>query len=421
MTNSILTEAATPATIHVCIDVGNGYTKAALVRGRSIVTTARFPSLLRFTSNTHYVWGGFTLADGTSAVVGSDCEGRNDTIVLGDLSNGKTQYIVEMIAGVISGFRDHIPVGSNLHLHLLTLSLEDKQLIEESLPRLTGIAVDDQPLELTITLANLLAEGAGCSAFAAATFKRARQFMVLDFGSGTVNVSTYENTKSDFPRRVQYKFAGVGISRLTKFLFDKLVEGTTNGRINEEDAITALTSNTYKMIGQRFESVCIKSQVEHAISLWLAQPQLTTILKRAIDYLDAGGSVACCGGGFKIAMLRDAVETAVLANVSNEAGARFVIPDNCDVLSVVGTAKVIANNNRKQQAKEDEANGKPKPQRKPKQKKAEPGADSLEPISAVEGNSGSEPATVAGVGEPGTQTVANNLPQQPHQPNVGDA
>ncbi len=403
----------TSATFDLIVDAGNGFTKAALVKGRTLVATTRYPSLLRFTSDSLFVYGGFTLS-GISCVVGSDCDDRDDAIVVGDDSNGKVKYLAHLVAGAISAFNTSLPVGSNIRIHLLTLSFDRKADIEKAVARLASLVIDNIDKQLTVTLADLLPEGVGCSSYAASVFKQAKSLSVLDVGSGTMNLSSYaverRSNQACVPRRTSFRFEGIGISTLEKFLVAHIKDTTTNGQVDRRLVSHALQSNTYRMLDS-YDGTDIKPQLTKAIEQWLRLPETKDMLTKVIFTLQTGGFVSTCGGGFLITAVREAIETNVLANVDAKSAERWLIPSETDVLGVVGTAKLIAGENRRTQLlanKENKPNDeqpKPRSQRKRKEQAQDTQHNSGTPgsVSGDEGVSTGEQPPTDRIGEPSTQ------------------
>jgi hypothetical protein len=418
--------SATPV-YHLVVDAGNGNTKAALVKGSTVVLTTVFPSLLRFTSDSLFVFGGFTFA-GTSCVVGADCEDRDDTLVVGDDNQGKIKYLPQLLAGVVSNFNPSIPVGAVVHVHLLTLSFDRRPEIEAAVAQLADLSIDGVPKQLVPVLAELLPEGVGCSSYAAAHFgKPARQLSVLDVGSGTMNLSTYNVENSSqrsgslgqtfLPRRTSFRFEGVGVATLTKFAVAAIKDTTTNGQVDKRLVQQAIESNTLRLL-DTFDGTCIKEAFTKAIEQWLRLTEVKALLTKVIYTLQTGGYVSTCGGGFKLALLKEAIETSILTNVTEEAATRWLVPDEVQVLGVIGYAKVLANANRREQKlASEQRSGKPKSRKKAKtQQHSESSPESVDGVSSL---SNSEQNALGGTNSPGVEGVASGAEQQVNPETVG--
>lgn len=326
------------------VDAGNGNIKAALVKGTTLIEVVTFPSLLRLTPDSLYVYGGFTLKS-DSAVIGLDNEDREDVIVIGNDPYGKLKYLDFMLASVISAFNDVIPNGSSIRFHLLTLNFDRRKRIEEAVANLTKLSIDGEDKELKPVLHSLLPEGVGCGLSAVNSFKDAKAVSVLDIGSGTMNYSSYNTTRKGYPRRTSFIPKGVGISQFEKGLISLLESSTTNCQVDARLVRHALVSNTYRLLDS-YDGTDISQQVDTAIEHWLSTSQVKELLTKVIFTLQTGGYVSCCGGGFKINKVRDAIETIVLANCRE--GVNWLIPTNTDVLGVLGVAEQIKASNRKQ-------------------------------------------------------------------------
>ena len=327
------------------VDAGNGNIKAALVKGNSLLDIVTFPSLLRLTPDSFYVYGGFQLGD-CSAVIGLDNEDREGVIDIGNVSNGKLKYLALMVASALSALDSHIPPGSTVKLHLMTLSFDKKDFIQTEIGKLNRLSIDLIPKNLAVRLESLLPEGVGCSLFAALEFKSAQSLSVLDIGSGTMNLASYNTVKNGYPRRTSFRFKGVGISSLERILCQQLEESSTNGRVDTRLVRHALQSNTYVLLDS-YDGTPIGRQVDKAIETWMEQPQVKELLTKVIFTLQTGGYVSCCGGGFRLQKVRDAIETVVLSNCSEVSASNWLIPDNTDVLGVLGVANQIKKTNRK--------------------------------------------------------------------------
>lgn len=326
------------------VDAGNGNIKAALVKGNSLLDIVTFPSLLRLTPDSLYVYGGFNL-NGRSGVIGLDNEDREDVIVIGNDPYGKLKYLDLMLASVVSAFNDLIPQGSSVRFHLLTLNFNSRERIESCVANLSILSIDGEDKELKPVLHSLLPEGVGCGLSAANNFKDAKAVSVLDIGSGTMNYSSYNTTRKGFPRRTSFIPKGVGISHFEKCLVSLLESSTTNCQVDARLVRHALTSNTYRLLDS-YDGTDISKEVDTAIEHWLNTAQVKELLTKVVFTLQTGGYVSCCGGGFKINKVRDAIETIVLANCRNDVN--WLVPDNTDILGALGVAEQVKNSNRKQ-------------------------------------------------------------------------
>ena len=327
---------------NLILDGGNGSVKAVLINNDSLLESVVIPSLLRFTPDSDYVRGGgvLTKEDGTlsSFVLGWDNANRTSSIVIGDDSQGKLKYLPEILGGAVSALVHHLPVGSSLAVHVMTLNLSQKPVIEKAVALLSTLSVDGQALKLKPRLANVYPEGFGCSSYAAQLCKGESEVVVFDLGSGTANLSTYYvgNTKS-FPRRQSFEFQPSGIRVLEEFLAEELRGATSNGRVDRKLMKHALNSNTYRLLTS-FEGTDIRPQLEAAIDQWLTTPELKALLNQVVFILQTGVPVCVCGGGWKIDAVREAIELLVLGNAPAD---KWIVPADTHLLGVLGIAKLL--------------------------------------------------------------------------------
>jgi hypothetical protein len=416
-TNGQATETERPV-FDVVVDCGNSNVKASLVRGARILDTIHFSSKLKFVTpgEVYLAWAGFTLA-GESVNVAENCGDFGSIIHLGQVSDGKLRYLKYMLAGVCSAFHRKVGVGSHIRFHILTLGSDSRTLVQESIEALAGnnLQVDGNPQLLTVELAQLLPEGAGCSYFVANAFKKAKAISVLDIGGGTMNFSAYTLKEQHLPQRTSFEFEAVGMQLFKSGLHSQIKQTTTNGQVNKTLVEYALVQNSSTLM----DGTDISKPLKQAVETWLNSTEVKSMLTKARNELAIGGYVGCCGGGWKITAVSEAIVNYLIGDSpTEELAIRLLVPDEADVLSVIGVAKSIAatarrlqkqasENKRKQ---EDLTSGEPKPKRsrKPKQ------ADEQQPESASESLAGvsevgaSEPSTSSRASEPSALGVATS-------------
>jgi hypothetical protein len=217
------------------------------------------------------------------------------------------------------------------------LQLQHRDLIAEAVGRLVEVEVDGQKLSIKPELADVLPESFGCSSFAATAFPDCPTVAVFDLGSGTANVSTYK-VSGGLPRRKYFEFMPIGINTLVDKIASELKQQSSNGRVNRDLIRFALTTNRYTL---GYSGRSIATEVDKAIANWLALPEFTNYLNQLTAYLDAGIPVTACGGGWLIAKVRSAIETALQAQEG-----RLLITTEVGTLGVAGVVKQVLEENR---------------------------------------------------------------------------
>jgi hypothetical protein len=343
----------------VC-DLGNGNSKAALVKGDKVIETVVMPSLLRLTSECDFVRGGFTitLADElVQGVCGWDNANRRGAIVIGNESQGKLKYLPHLLAGVVSSLVHHLPVGSTLAVIVLTLNLSQTKVIADAVGSLATLTVDGVHLKLKPVLQAVQPEGVGCSTFAATKFAGNERIMVFDVGTGTANLSSYYIGCDGIPRREKFEFQPVGMASLEDLIADELKASSSNGKVNRQLLQHALQANTYKLLTS-YDGQMIRAEVDRGIEQWLNTNEMKELLMQVIFALQTGVPVCACGGSWKVDAVREGIELVVLGNAP---ATNWFVPSNSHILGVLGIATNIA-----------EAYEPPKPRSKPAKVAVEP-------------------------------------------------
>jgi hypothetical protein len=351
---------------NLIVDGGNGSIKAVLINNSELLESFVIPSLLRFTPDCDYVMGGgkLTIDDKEQSwVLGWDNLNRSGAVVIGDDSVGKIKYLPQILGGAVSALVHHLPVGSSLAVHIMTLNTADKGLIKSAVDSLATLKVDGVALKLKPRLASVLVEGYGCSSFAAKTFGGEQEIVVFDIGSGTANLSTYYvGSSSTFPRRKSFVFQPSGIRVLEDFLMEELRASTSNGRVDRKLMRHALVSNTYRLLTS-FDGQNIRPQVDAAIDQWLSTSEMKPLLNQVVFLLQTGVPVCACGGGWKLNAVKEAIEVLVLGNAPAD---KWLVPPDSHLLGAMGVANLLLAENASNTAKQESTR-----ERKLKQKENE--------------------------------------------------
>lgn len=407
--------ATEPLTFDVVVDCGNANVKATLVKGATIVKTISYGSRIRFTNvhDVHLAWAGFTLGN-KSVNVGDNCNNTGDVIVIGNDSQGKLKYLQYLLAGVCSAFSFQMPIGSHLRFHILTLSTDVRRQVELAVQSLTDLKVDGIERNYTVELVQLLPEGAGCSYFISSKFKSAKAIAVLDIGSGTMNLSSYTLVNS-IPQRTSFEFEGVGISQFKSELHDFIKLTTTNGRVNKTYVEYALAENRSTLM----DGTDISKSLEQAVASWTSSTEVKGMLTKSRHILATGGYVGCCGGGWKIQLVRDALVKQLLGDEpTEELQSRLLVPDEADVLGVLGVAKSLVQAVRNAQKSTSKRKSKAKKQEDltnaTGQASEQPTESTPETLAGVSEASNSQQPTSGGTDESSALGVAETIEHPAH-------
>jgi hypothetical protein len=334
-------------TLDLICDLGNSNCKVALLNGSQLLALEVMPSLLRFTHDCNYVLGGGKFnGEEIGFILGYDNEDRTGVIKIGEESRGKLERLPYMLGGCVSALEGHIPVGTRLNVHIMMLQVGETEVFKNAVEKLASLSVDGKPMQLKPTLGTIAAEGLGCGVSAKQAHPEANEISVYDIGGGTANLTTY-NTTTNVPKRKRFTYQPVGISVLEDLIVEQLKLGSSNGKVDRSRLKQALESNTYRLIESDFNGRDIRTQVDAAIEVWLNLPEMKQLLAKVLFLLQTGRFVSCCGGGFELTAVREAVETIVAVNCSSLE--RWMVPERTGVLGVLGVAALVKEENRQRE------------------------------------------------------------------------